>query len=81
MNAPVTQPAFADKLPPAEPTLADLAYRAITLLRIRDDAPDSQWNEACDAATVAEDAFKAKFREVTGLNEPLVDALNRAGLL
>jgi hypothetical protein len=63
-----------------EPTLADLAYRAIAAAAMRRDATDALYDAACDAATKAEEEFHAALEKL-GLTKPLREALAREAIL
>lgn len=81
MNAPVTAPAFAHKLPAREPTLADLAKAAIDAAEWLNICPDALWNAANEAEIAARNAFHDRLTTETGMPLPLFGKLAGEGLL
>lgn len=81
MNAPVTTGAFADKLPPAAPTLAQLADRLIAADAVLNShgLTDRQWTAADEAFLDARVAFRGALEAQTGISREMWDLLG--GLL
>ena len=81
MTAPVLRPAFADRLPARQPTLAELLDRASDATEAFNAhrADDAEWRRLSDRAFVAQ---QAAINELTrlGLAEPLARAI-RNGVL
>ena len=81
MNAPISKPAFAHRLPAREPTLAELAELAILSSLNLGIVPDAHWNAANDRAFDDREIFRTRFFTETGLTAETLDGLIRGGVL